>query len=60
MFSAPIVTTLEPLEAFYEAEAYHQEYAAQNPNQPYIAYISTPKVEKLREYFPDRLKTNQR
>ena len=56
VFDAPIVTTLEPLEAFYEAEAYHQDYAAQNPNQPYIAYISTPKVEKLREHFPDRLK----
>jgi peptide-methionine (S)-S-oxide reductase len=56
-FSDPIVTTLEPLETFYVAEAYHQDYAARNPNQPYIAYISAPKVDKLRKYYSDRLKT---
>lgn len=56
MFSGPIVTTLEPLETFYPAETYHQDYAARNPNQPYIAAVSTPKVEKLRSYYPDRLK----
>ena len=59
VFTAPIVTTIEPLQAFYEAEGYHQDYAAQNPNQPYITYVSTPKVEKLREYFPDRLKSRR-
>src|SRR5215471_15110766 len=37
VFSQPIVTTLEPLETFYPAEAYHQNYAAINPRQPYIA-----------------------
>jgi peptide-methionine (S)-S-oxide reductase len=56
LFTAPIVTTLEPLETFYEAEDYHQEYAARNPNQPYIAYVSTPKVEKLKQNFGDMLK----
>ena len=55
-FPKPIVTTLEPLEAFYEAEAYHQDYAALNPDQPYIACIAMPKVEKVREYFPEQLK----
>jgi peptide-methionine (S)-S-oxide reductase len=50
------VTTLEPLDQFFVAEDYHQDYAARNPNQPYIAYISTPKVDKLRHYFSDRLK----
>jgi len=44
------------LEAFYAAEAYHQDYAARNPAQPYIAYVAAPKVEKLREYFGDRVK----
>jgi peptide-methionine (S)-S-oxide reductase len=56
IFADPIVTTLEPLEKFYVAEDYHQDYAARNPDQPYIAYISQPKVEKLREHFPERLK----
>jgi peptide-methionine (S)-S-oxide reductase len=57
VFSKPIVTTLEPLETFYPAEAYHQNYAALNPNQPYIAGIAAPKVSKLREHFSDKLKT---
>src|SRR5688572_30796998 len=56
VFLEPVVTTLEPLEAFYTAEDYHQDYAARNPNQPYVAYIAQPKVEKLRENFADRLK----
>jgi len=56
VFSKPIVTTLEPLETFYPAEDYHQNYAALNPNQPYIAGVSAPKVSKLRENFSDRLK----
>ena len=56
VFRAPIATTLEPLEAFYRAEAYHQDYAARNPYQPYIAGVSMPKVEKTRQYFPDQLK----
>jgi len=56
LFAAPIVTGIEPLEAFYEAEDYHQDYAALNPAQPYIACIALPKVNKLRQYFPDMLK----
>ena len=58
VFDAPIATTVEPLEAFYEAEAYHQDYAERNPAQPYVAAVSTPKVEKLRAYFGDRLKSD--
>jgi len=56
VFSKPIVTTLEPLETFYPAEAYHQNYAALNPGQPYIAGVAAPKVSKLRENFSDKLK----
>lgn len=55
VFTSPIVTTVEPLKEFFEAEAYHQNYAALNPNQPYIAYVAAPKVEKLRESFPEKL-----
>jgi len=53
---APIVTEVTPLEQYYEGEAYHQDYAASNPRQSYIAYTAAPKVEKLRKYFGDRLK----
>lgn len=51
-----IMTRLEPLAAFYRAEEYHQNYAALNPNQPYIAIVALPKVKKLREHYPERLK----
>jgi peptide-methionine (S)-S-oxide reductase len=56
VFHTPIVTTLEPLKRFFVAEDYHQNYAALNPDQPYIQYVAQPKVEKLQEYFGDRLK----
>lgn len=56
ILGAPIVTEVAPLETFYEAELYHQDYAARNPRQPYIAYTSAPKVAKLRKHFGDRLK----
>jgi peptide-methionine (S)-S-oxide reductase len=57
VFRAPIVTRVEPLKVFYEAEEYHQDYAARNPDQPYIAAVSAPKVKKLREQYGERLKT---
>lgn len=58
VFNAPIATRLEPLEAFFEAESYHQNYAAQNPGQGYIQAVAMPKVEKLRAYFGDQLNSN--
>ena len=57
VFAAPIATTLEPLDAFYEAEPYHQNYAARNPGQPYIVFTALPKVEKLKDAFPEALRT---
>jgi len=56
VFEAPIVTTLEPLEQFFEAEEYHQNFAARNPGQPYVAAIGAPKVKKLEKAFADKLK----
>lgn len=56
IFPAPIVTRLEPLRDFFEAEAYHQNYAALHPDQGYIAGVALPKVEKLRAYFGESLK----
>jgi peptide-methionine (S)-S-oxide reductase len=56
VFDAPIVTTLEPLTQFFVAEAYHHDYAARNPSQPYVRAVVAPKVEKLRRTHGDRLK----
>lgn len=56
LFSAPIATTLEPLEAFFVAESYHHDYAALHPGQPYIRIVSQPKVDKLEHYFAARLR----
>lgn len=53
IFSRPIVTQVVSLQAFYPAEAYHQNYAALHPNQPYIVFNDAPKVEHLKQQFPD-------
>jgi len=55
-FASPIVTTIEPLEAFFVAESYHHNYAELNPGQGYIQFVSMPKVGKLETYFADKLK----
>lgn len=52
-YSAPIVTELTPLNAFYPAEAYHQNYLARHPDEPYIVFNDLPKVEHLRKQFPE-------
>jgi peptide-methionine (S)-S-oxide reductase len=52
VFRHPIVTKVVALEAFYPAEAYHQNYAALHPNQPYIMFNDAPKVEHLKQQFP--------
>jgi len=52
-YPAPIVTELTPLNAFYPAEAYHQNYLARHPEQPYIVFNDLPKVEHLRKQFPE-------
>ena len=51
----PIVTQVAPLDVFYAAEDYHQEYFAQNPYQPYCQYVVAPKVAKFRKYFVEKL-----
>jgi peptide-methionine (S)-S-oxide reductase len=52
IFSSPIVTKIEPLKAFYAAEDYHQDYLIHNPNQPYIVYNDLPKIEALKQVYP--------
>ncbi len=56
VYPAPIVTKLEPLRAFYAAEAYHQDFMAHNPDNPYIVYNDKPKLAALRHRFPQLLK----
>jgi peptide-methionine (S)-S-oxide reductase len=53
VFDAAIVTEVTPLEAFYAAEAYHQNFLAANPTYPYIVINDLPKVENLRRVYPD-------
>lgn len=56
VFGAPIVTELAPLDVFYRAEDYHQDYFNTNQNQPYCQAVIAPKVAKLRKQYLDRLK----
>jgi len=56
VFNQPIVTQVRPLEAFHEAEDYHQDYLAQHPNEPYIVINDMPKVENLRKQIPELYK----
>ena len=52
----PIVTQLEPIQQFYKAELYHQEYFRNNPRQPYCQIVIAPKVRKFREHYEQKLK----
>jgi peptide-methionine (S)-S-oxide reductase len=52
VFPAPIVTRIEPGQAFYPAEGYHQNYLTQHLDQPYIAINDLPKIESLKRLFP--------
>ena len=52
----PVITEIVPFRTFYKAEDYHQEYYFQNTSQPYCSAVITPKVEKFRKVFSDKLK----
>jgi peptide-methionine (S)-S-oxide reductase len=53
VFGAPIVTKLEPLTGFYPAEDYHQDFLVLHPTYPYIVINDQPKVDNLKQLFPD-------
>lgn len=57
VFDNPIVTEVVPLDKFYMAEDYHQEYFAKNPYQGYCMAVVSPKVSKFRKHFQDLLKS---
>jgi peptide-methionine (S)-S-oxide reductase len=53
VFKSKIVTQVVPLKAFYSAEAYHQHYLDNNPEQPYIANVDIPLLENFKKTYPD-------
>jgi peptide-methionine (S)-S-oxide reductase len=53
VYPKPIVTKVGPLQGFFAAEDYHQDYLTLHPNQPYIAYNDIPKVQNLKKMFAD-------
>lgn len=59
IWDKPIVTEITKFDKFYSAEAYHQEYYENNPDQAYCRIVITPKVEKFRKIFADKLKTKK-
>ncbi|QNN59252.1 peptide-methionine (S)-S-oxide reductase MsrA [Diaphorobacter ruginosibacter] len=56
LFGSPVVTEVEPLRSYWPAEAYHQDYYQQHPEQGYCAFVVGPKVEKFRKTFASLLK----
>ncbi len=56
VYNNPIVTKVEPFKVFYKAEDYHQNYYANNKNQPYCKMVIQPKLEKFEKVFKDKLK----
>jgi len=58
LWEQPIVTEVAPLEVFYEAEDYHQEYYQKNPWAGYCQVVIRPKVKKFQKNYKERLKTN--
>jgi methionine-S-sulfoxide reductase len=56
LFSAPIVTQIQPFTAFYQAETYHQDYYENNPAAGYCRLIITPKLDKFRAQFAEKLR----
>ena len=56
VFGKPIVTEVQPLAHYWPAEAYHQDYFENNPNQGYCAFVVGPKVDKFRKTFASRVK----
>jgi peptide-methionine (S)-S-oxide reductase len=53
VYPRPIVTQVVPLKAFYAGEDYHQDYALKNPDNPYIQVCDVPKIEALKQQFPE-------
>jgi peptide-methionine (S)-S-oxide reductase len=58
VYASRVVTVVAPLRGFYPAEAYHQDFAVHNPDNPYIVVNDLPKLRKLRQTYPGLIKPN--
>jgi peptide-methionine (S)-S-oxide reductase len=58
-WSKPVITSIEPLKNYYEAEDYHQNYFNANPDQLYCRYVIQPKLEKFEKVFKNKLKKSK-
>jgi peptide-methionine (S)-S-oxide reductase len=58
-YNAPLATEIVPLEKFYPAEDYHQDYERKHPENPYVRSVSIPRLNKFKEALPNLLKENQ-
>lgn len=59
VFEAPIVTEVKPIVDFYQAEAYHQDYVVNHPNEPYVQGVSMLRYNKFITSYKGKLKSNQ-
>lgn len=59
VFNSPIVTAVQPMTVFYEAEDYHQDYYAKNPDQSYCQLVVRPKIEKFEKVFGKHKETEK-
>jgi peptide-methionine (S)-S-oxide reductase len=59
VFENPIVTEVQPFEAFYPAEKYHQDYAKQNPNEEYVKTVSVPRCEAFKANYKGKIELNR-
>ena len=55
-FSNKIITEIKPLEKFYYAEDYHQDYEKNNPDNPYVKNVSIPRLKQFQKQYPELLK----
>lgn len=58
VFKDPVVTQISAIDVFYKAEQTHHDYYNQNKEQPYCQFIITPKIEKIQQFFAEKLKQN--
>jgi len=58
VFGRPIVTRIDPLQGFYPAESYHQDYATLHPDSGYIAFYDLPKLRNLERLYPERYRAD--
>jgi peptide-methionine (S)-S-oxide reductase len=56
IWNTPIVTAVEPLKVFYNAETYHKDYYKKHPKEPYCQAVIAPKIAKLQAHFIDKIK----